>query len=107
MGLTEQRARELGKKVKVGKFPFRASGKAQATGETEGLVKVVLDDSSGEILGAHILGGTASDMISALCIARSGELTATEVLHTVLPHPTYGEITKGAFESAFDEAIDL
>ena len=107
MGLTEQRARELGKKVKVGKFPFKASGKAQATGETEGLVKVVLDDSSGEILGAHILGGTASDMISALCIARSGELTATEVLHTVLPHPTFGEITKGAFEAAFDEAIDL
>jgi len=107
MGLTEQKARAEGRNVKIGKFPFRASGKAQATGETEGLVKVVLDDATGEILGAHILGGTASDMISALCLARSAELTATEVLHTVLPHPTYGEIMKGAFEAAFGEAIDL
>ncbi len=107
MGLTEQKARSDGRKVKIGKFPFKASGKAQATGETEGFVKVVLDDNTGEILGAHILGGTASDMISALCLARGGELTATEVLHTVLPHPTYGEIIKGAFEAAFGEAIDL
>ncbi len=107
MGLTEQKAREQGRKIKIGKFPFKASGKAQATGETEGMVKVVLDEQTGEILGAHILGGTASDMISALCLARSGELTATEVLHTVLPHPTYGEIMKGAFEAAFGEAIDL
>ena len=107
MGLTEQKAREQGRKIKIGKFPFKASGKAQATGETEGMVKVVLDEQTGEILGAHILGGTASDMISALCVARSGELTATEVLHTVLPHPTYGEIMKGAFEAAFGEAIDL
>jgi len=107
MGLTEQKAREQGRQIKIGKFPFKASGKAQATGETEGMVKVVLDEQTGEILGAHILGGTASDMISALCLARSGELTATEVLHTVLPHPTYGEIMKGAFEAAFGEAIDL
>ena len=107
LGLTEQKAREQGRKIKIGKFPFKASGKAQATGETEGMVKVVLDEQTGEILGAHILGGTASDMISALCVARSGELTATEVLHTVLPHPTYGEIMKGAFEAAFGEAIDL
>lgn len=107
MGLTEDKARELGKKILVGKFPFKVSGKAQATGETEGLVKVVLDEKTGEILGAHILGGTASDMISALTLARRGELTATEVLHTVFPHPTYGEVLKGAVEAAYGEAIDL
>jgi dihydrolipoamide dehydrogenase len=107
MGLTEDKARELGKKIRVGKFPFKVSGKAQATGETEGLVKVVLDEQTGEILGAHILGGTASDMISALTLARRGELTATEVLHTVFPHPTYGEVLKGAVEAAYGEAIDL
>ena len=107
MGLTEDKARELGKKILVGKFPFKVSGKAQATGETEGLVKVVLDEKTGEILGAHVLGGTASDMIAALTLARRGELTATEVLHTVFPHPTYGEVLKGAVEAAYGEAIDL
>jgi len=70
-------------------------------------VKVVLDKETGEILGAHIVGGTASDMISAFCVARSGELTATEILHTVLPHPTYGETLKSAVEQALGEAIDL
>ena len=107
MGLTEDKARELGKKILVGKFPFKVSGKAQATGETDGLVKVVLDEQTGEILGAHIVGGTASDMISALTLARRGELTATEVLHTIFPHPTYGEVLKGAVEAAYGEAIDL
>lgn len=107
MGLTEDKARELGKKILVGKFPFKVSGKAQATGETEGLVKVILDEATGEILGAHILGGTASDMISALTLARRAELTATEILHTVFPHPTYGEVLKGAVEAAYGEAIDL
>lgn len=107
MGLTEDKARELGKKILVGKFPFKVSGKAQATGETDGMVKVILDEASGEILGAHILGGTASDMISTLTLARRAELTATEILHTVFPHPTYGEVLKGAVEAAYGEAIDL
>jgi len=107
MGLSEQKAKALGRNIQVGKFPFQASGKAQATGETQGFVKVVLDKETGEILGAHIVGGTASDMISAFCVARSGELTATEILHTVLPHPTYGETLKSAVEQALGEAIDL
>lgn len=106
-GLTEHKARAQGRKIRIGKFPLVASGKAQATLSTPGFVKVVLDETTGEILGGHILGGTASDLISALCIAASGELTATEILHTVLPHPTFGETLKGAFEQAFGEAIDL
>ena len=107
MGLTEDKAREKGLDVQIGKFPFKVSGKAQATGETEGMCKVVLDRRTGEILGAHILGGTASDMIATLTLARSAELTVTEVLHTVFAHPTYAEIMKGSIEAALGEAIDL
>jgi dihydrolipoamide dehydrogenase len=107
MGLTEDKAREQGFKVRVGKFPFRASGKAQATGETAGLCKVVLNEHTGEILGAHILGGTASDMIATFTLARSSELTDTEIVHTVFAHPTYAEVMKSAVEAAHGEAIDI
>jgi dihydrolipoamide dehydrogenase len=109
MGLSEARARELhpDAEIKVGRFPFKVSGKGQAAAETEGLVKVVVDGKTGEILGAHIVGGTASDMIAALTLARSSELTTTEILHTVHAHPTFGEVMKGAVEAALGEAIDL
>ncbi len=107
MGLTEAQAKEKGYTIKVGKFPFKVSGKAQATGETEGLVKTVVDAKTGEILGTHILGGTASDMVATMTLARSAELTSTEILHTVFAHPTYAEIMKGSIEAAYGEAIDL
>ena len=107
MGMTEERARAEGRAVRIGRFPFKVSGKAQATTETEGLVKVVIDEKSGEILGAHILGGSASDMIATLTLARASELTATEVLHTIFAHPTYAEVMKGSVEAAYGEAIDL
>jgi dihydrolipoamide dehydrogenase len=107
MGLTEEKAKESGRAIRVGRFPFRVTGKGQATTETEGLVKVVLDDETGEILGAHILGGSASDMIATLTVARAGELSATEILHTVFAHPTFAEAIKGSVESAYNEAIDL
>ena len=107
MGLTEDKAREKGHKVKVGRFPFRFSGKGQATAETEGMVKVVLDEGTGEILGAHILGGNASDMIATLTLARSAELTGHEILHTVFAHPTFAEVIKGSVEAAYGEAIDM
>ena len=107
MGLTEDKARAEGRAIRVGKFPFKASGKAQAVAQTEGMVKVVLDEKTGEILGAHILGGTASDMIATLTVARSAELTGTEILHTVFAHPTFAEVSKGAVEAAYGEAIDL
>ena len=93
--------------MKIGRFPFRFTGKGQATAETEGLVKVILDEKSGEILGAHVLGGSASDMIATLTVARAGELTATEILHTIFAHPTFAEAMKGAVEQAYGEAIDL
>ena len=107
VGLTEAKAREAGREIKVGRFPFKASGKAQAAHDTEGLVKTVVDAKTGEILGAHIVGGTASDMIASLTLARSSELTATEVLHTVHAHPTFAEILKSSIEDAYGEAIDI
>jgi dihydrolipoamide dehydrogenase len=107
MGLTEEKARASGRPIRVGRFPFRFSGKGQATAETEGLVKVILDEQSGEILGGHIVGGNASDMIATLTVARAGELSATEILHTVFAHPTFAEVIKGSVEAALGEAIDL
>lgn len=107
MGLTEEKARATGRSLRIGRFPFKISGKGQATAETDGLVKVILDEKSGEILGAHILGGTASDLIATLTLARQAELTGHEILHTVFAHPTFAEVIKGAVEAAYGEAIDL
>ena len=107
MGLTEEKARATGRAIRIGRFPFRFSGKGQATDETEGLVKVVLDEQTGEILGGHIVGGSASDMIATLTVARAGELSATEILHTIFAHPTFSEVMKGSVEAALGEAIDL
>lgn len=107
MGLTEEKARATGRSLRIGRFPFKISGKGQATAETDGMVKVILDEKSGEILGAHILGGTASDLIATLTLARQAELTGHEILHTVFAHPTFAEVIKGAVEAAYGEAIDL
>ncbi|MCS6915991.1 MAG: dihydrolipoyl dehydrogenase [Myxococcales bacterium] len=107
VGLTEAQARQAGREVKIGRFPFRVSGKGQAAGETEGLVKVVLCARTGEVLGAHIVGGSASDMIATMTLARAAELTATEISHTIFAHPTFAEVLKGAVEAARGEAIDL
>ena len=107
MGLTEEKARESGRAIRVGKFPFRFTGKGQATAETEGLVKVIIDEQTGEILGGHILGGSASDLIATLTVARAGELTSHELLHTVFAHPTFAEAMKSAVEAAYGEAIDM
>jgi len=107
VGLTEKRAKEQGLKYKVGRFPFRASGKARAAGEVEGLVKVLIGDPHGELLGAHILGGASTDMISTLTLAMTAELTHDEIAATVFAHPTFAEAMKEAVEDAYGKAIDL
>jgi len=107
VGLTEAKVKALGIDYLVGRFPFKASGKAQATSNTDGMVKTIVDKKTGEILGAHAIGGTASDMIATMGLAVSSELTSTELLHTVFAHPTYAEILKGSVESCYNEAIDL
>ncbi|HEU0007979.1 MAG TPA: dihydrolipoyl dehydrogenase [Terriglobia bacterium] len=107
IGLTEQKAREKGHELKIGKFPFSASGKGRAIGETEGLVKLIFDAKYGELLGAHILGSEATEMIAELGIAKNLEATCEEILKTVHAHPTLSEAVMEAAASAAGEAINI
>ena len=107
VGLTENQALEAGHEVKVGRFPFMASGKAQAAGDSEGLVKLVFDARYGEILGAAMIGSEATELIAEVCLGRKLEATYEELLHTVHAHPTLSEAVMEAAGEAFDEAIKI
>ncbi len=107
VGLTEEKAREKGYAVKVGRFPFRANGKSIAVGETEGMVKLIFDEKYGELLGAHIIGVEATDMIAELGVARTLESTHNEILKTVHAHPTLSEAVMEAAGEAYGEAIHI
>ncbi|MCE7068382.1 dihydrolipoyl dehydrogenase [Dyadobacter sp. CY326] len=107
VGFTEKKAREAGYEVKVGKFPFKASGKAVAGGVTDGFIKVVFDAKYGEFLGAHMIGTNVTEMIAEVVVARQLETTSHEILRSIHPHPTMSEALKGATEAAYGEAIDL
>lgn len=107
VGFTEKKAKEAGYDVKVGKFPFVASGKAKAAGAPDGFAKVVYDAKYGEFLGAHIIGYNATELIAEVVVARKLETTAHEILRSVHPHPTMSETIKGATEVAYGEAIDV
>lgn len=107
VGLTEQKAKDAGHSVKVGKFPFRANGKSIAVGHTEGMVKLVFDEKYGELLGAHIIGVEATDMIAELGVAKSLETTEKEIFHTIHAHPTLTEAVMEAAADANGEAIHI
>ncbi len=107
VGLTEKQAIDAGYEVKVGKFPFSASGKASASGATEGFVKVVFDAKYGEWLGTHMIGYNVTEMIAETVVARKLETTWHEVLDSIHPHPTMSESIKDAIEVALGEAIHL
>jgi dihydrolipoamide dehydrogenase len=107
VGLTEKQAKEAGYEVKVGKFPFTASGKATAVGATEGFVKVIFDAKYGELLGTHMIGYNVTEMIAEAVVARKLETTGRELLDAIHPHPTISENMKNAVEVAYGEAIDL
>ncbi|MCS7082090.1 MAG: dihydrolipoyl dehydrogenase [Bacteroidetes bacterium] len=107
VGLTEKAARERGYDIRVGKFPFQASGKAAAIGHTEGFVKVIFDARYGEWLGCHILGWDATELISEAVLARKAEGTIHEVMRAVHPHPTLAEAIMEAAAAAAGEAIHL
>jgi dihydrolipoamide dehydrogenase len=107
VGLTEEKAKAEGYEVKVGKFPFMASGKAFAIGEREGFVKLVLDAKYGEILGAHIIGSEATEMVAEICIARSHGATGHSLLKTIHAHPTLSESVMEAAAQAYGEAIHI
>ena len=107
VGLTEEDATKAGHTVKVGRFPFRPLGKAMAIGESEGTVKLVFDERYGELLGAHIIGPEATEMIAELGMAKALETTYAEILHTMHAHPTLSEAVMEAAGQAFNEAIHI
>ena len=107
VGLTEKAAKEKGYEVKIGNFPFRGLGKSMAVGDTDGFVKVVYDAKYGEMLGCHILGAEATNLITEAVIARNLETTHHEVLKTIHPHPTLSEAIMEATADALGEAIHI
>jgi dihydrolipoamide dehydrogenase len=107
VGLTEKQAREQGYDIKIGRFPFKASGKATAAGHPEGMVKLIFDAKYGDLLGAHIIGYEATELIASLCLARKLEATAEWIHHTVHAHPTFSESIKEAAADAYGEAINI
>jgi dihydrolipoamide dehydrogenase len=107
VGYTEKAAKEAGYEVKIGKFPFMASGKASAAGATDGFVKVIFDAKYGEFLGCHMIGMNVTEMIAEAVVARKLETTSHEILNAIHPHPTMSEGLKEAVAAAYGEAIDI
>ena len=107
VGMTEKAAREAGYEVKVGKFPYSASGKASAAGSKDGFVKVIFDAKYGEWLGAHLIGDNVTEMIAEVVVARKLETTGEEIIKAVHPHPTMSEAIMEAVAAAYDEVIHL
>lgn len=105
VGLTEAAAKEKGLKIKVGRFPFMANGKAIALGDDEGLVKVIFDKKTGELLGAHMVGAEVTELIQGYAVAQTLETTEAELMETVFPHPTLSEMMHEAVLDAYGRAI--
>ncbi|HYE27664.1 MAG TPA: dihydrolipoyl dehydrogenase [Allosphingosinicella sp.] len=105
VGLTEAKAKESGRKVRVGKFPFIGNGKAIALGEAEGFVKTVFDADTGELLGAHMVGAEVTELIQGYAVARQLETTEAELMHTVFPHPTLSEMMHESVLDAYGRAL--
>ena len=107
VGMTEKAALEQGREILVGKFPFTASGKATASGNRDGMVKVIFDKNSGEWLGCHLIGENVTEMISGVVIAREKGVTGREVIEAVHPHPTLSEAIMEAAANAYGEAVHI
>ncbi len=107
LGLTEQKAKDAGYEIKIGKFPFSASGKASASGQKDGFVKLIFDAKYGELLGAHAIGGNVTEMIAELVVAKKLEITGHELIKSIHPHPTMSEAIMEAAAAAYGEVIHL
>jgi len=107
VGMTEKAAREAGYELRIGKFPYSASGKASAAGNKDGFVKLIFDAKYGELLGAHMIGDNVTEMIAELVMARKLETTAEEIIRAIHPHPTMSEAVMEAAAAAYDEVIHL
>ncbi|MGB2229433.1 MAG: FAD-dependent oxidoreductase, partial [Flavobacteriales bacterium] len=107
VGMTEDAAKEAGHEIKVGKFPFSASGKASASGHKDGFVKLIFDAKYGELLGGHMIGANVTEMIAEIVALRKLETTGHELIKTIHPHPTLSEAVMEAAAAAYDEVIHL
>ena len=107
VGLTEAKAKESGRKIKVGRFPFVGNGKAIALGAGDGMVKTIFDAETGELLGAHMIGAEVTELIQGYVIARQGELTEQDLMHTIFPHPTLSEMMHEAVLDSEDRALHV
>jgi dihydrolipoamide dehydrogenase len=107
VGLTEEKAKAAGFEIRVGRFPYLANGKAIALGEPEGLVKTIFDRKTGRLLGAHLVGAEATELIQGFVIAMNLETTEEELMHTIFPHPTLSETMHESVLDAFGRAIHV
>jgi dihydrolipoamide dehydrogenase len=107
VGLTEAKAKELGREIKVGRFPFVGNGKAIALGEPDGLVKTIFDAKTGELLGAHMVGAEVTELIQGFVVAMNLETTEEELMHTIFPHPTLSEAMKESVLDAYGQALNI
>ena len=107
VGLTEKAAQDKGYEIKVGKFPFTASGKASSAGAKDGFVKLIFDAKYGELLGAHMIGANVTEMIAEIVVARKLEITGHDLIKAVHPHPTMSEAIMEAAAAAYGEVIHL
>ena len=107
IGMTEAAAQAAGRKVRIGRFPFMANGKAIALDEKEGLIKTVFDSRTGELLGAHMIGAEVTELIQGFAVARALEATEAELIETVFPHPTLSEMMHESILDAYDRAIHM
>jgi dihydrolipoamide dehydrogenase len=105
IGLTEAQAKAAGHDLKVGRFPFKANGKAMALGDTEGLVKTIFDAKTGALLGAHMIGAEVTELIQGFGIAKTLETTEAELMHTIFPHPTLSEMMHESVLDAYGRVI--
>ena len=107
VGLTEARAKEGGREIRVGRFPFAGNGKAIALGEDQGLVKVIFDKKTGQLLGAHMIGAEVTELIQGYVVAMNLETTEAELMHTIFPHPTLSEMMKEAVLDAYGQVLNI
>jgi dihydrolipoamide dehydrogenase len=107
MGMTEKKARDAGHTIRIGKFPFAASGRALAAGESDGFVKLIFDTKYGELLGVHMIGENVTELLSELVLARKLEATEDEIIATMHPHPTLSEAVMEAAGAAVGRAIHI
>jgi dihydrolipoamide dehydrogenase len=107
VGMTEQAAKDAGYAIKVGKFPFTASGTASAAGAKDGFVKLIFDEKYGELLGAHLIGANVTEMVAELVVAKKLETTGHELIKAIHPHPTMSEAIMEAAAAAYGEVIHI